>query len=154
MLGNCANGIAPSASRPASEMTTEMTRARRGRRMKTEEITSSPGGLGRDRARNLRRDGHPGANALLALNDDVLPLRDALLDDHEAFANRTQTNPSLFDAIVLADDEDVRSGLVDGHRRVRNDNHLVAGFLLDHDANGLALDQGGLRIGEDRAHDL
>ena len=38
MSGNCATGMTDSAMRPAIEMTMEMTKASRGRRMNTAEI--------------------------------------------------------------------------------------------------------------------
>src|ERR1700730_1211685 len=129
MSGNCATGIAPSASRPASEMTIEMTSASRGRWMKTDEITASPLALGWRCRSELRRDGHSGADTLLALNAHALAFRDDLLDHEEALAQGAEANPTLLDLVVLRNHEDIGPGLVDGDGRLRDDDHLAAGLL-------------------------
>ena len=71
MSGNCATGIAASAMRPASVMTIEMTKASRGRSMKTSEINVS--------ARRCRRsrvacDDLAGPHLVDAVDDDLLAL--------------------------------------------------------------------------------
>src|SRR6516164_10952723 len=100
MSGNCAIGIAASASSPASVMTKEMTRASRGRRMKSEEIMPLSRSFGRNRRHHLRRHRHSGTHSLLALNDDEIARRNPLLDDHEALAHGSQAHATQLDPIV------------------------------------------------------
>ena len=62
----------------------------------------------------LRRYGHARPDALLPLHDDALARLQALLDDGKAVAALPELYPALLDFIVLANDEHVRTGLVDG----------------------------------------
>src|ERR1044072_1842116 len=73
MSGNCATGRAVMASRPAMVMTVETTKASRGRRMNSDEsVMALPLGLSRVGWRQGRRHRHALADALLALDDDLL----------------------------------------------------------------------------------
>src|SRR5450432_795393 len=109
MSGNCATGSAKMAMIPASVMTIAMTKASRGRSTKMAEITSGSapgpgGGLGglarratRGAARRLAGDGDDLArpHLLHAVDDDLLALLDAALDDDVSLLRRPGGDPPL-----------------------------------------------------------
>ncbi len=124
MSGNCATGSAVMASRPAMVMTAETTKASRGRRMNSDEMVMALLlGLGRRRA---RRHGHAVADALLALDDDLLaflePFRhDQLAAAHDAGLDAAQRVPCAV-AYAAVD-------LVEGDRLLGYDLTAVCGWI-------------------------
>ena len=90
------------AIRPAMVMTMEMTKASRGRRMKTEERTiGSPcGWRGGPPRRELRADSHARPQPLLALHDHPIAFLQAVVDGIEAVALGADLDAPLLGLVV------------------------------------------------------
>src|SRR5476649_930600 len=122
MSGNCATGRTWSEITPAMTMTVEMTKASRGRRMKTDEIVM--GLLLCRRGRRVRRrHGHAGVDPLLALDDDLFARLEALADGDQAVAHDAGLDPPLLDDVLVAQHEQRGAALVDRDRRLRHGDH-------------------------------
>src|SRR6202030_3056852 len=108
----------------------------------------------RGRWRQLRRYGHPRADALLPLNHDALVRFQSFVDDREALSAGAEAQPALLDLVILANHKDVRPGLIDRDGGFWDHQDLVAALLLDDDANRLAAGENIVGIGEHRADRL
>src|SRR5260221_1828700 len=165
MSGNWATGIAEMAMSPARVMTIAMTKASRGRSTKMAEIMRSASRAGRALAgltggvnwRALR--GLPGdlndlarPYLLHAVDDDLLALLDAVLDDDVGALGRPGGDPALLDLVIGAHHQHVGAGLIDLQRRLRHDEARLLLALLDHDRDELPVDELALGIGQGRAH--
>src|SRR5579871_4674362 len=104
MSGNCATGIRVMAMSPASVMTMEMTKARRGRSMKIAEITGLV-----PAARRQHRDLHRlvGANLLDAVDDDAVTFLQTRGDDDIRPLVRPQGDPAELHFVRAIDDQDI-----------------------------------------------
>src|SRR3954469_8734147 len=135
MSGNCACGMAPIAMIPASVMMIEMTKARRGRSMKTlESIAHAPAGLegsgatrtaspGRTPARPL--DGLPPADPLQPLDDHPVATFQAVLDDDVGPLPLADLDAPLLDLALAVDGQHVGPDLVGQERRLRHHQGLL-----------------------------
>src|SRR5438034_5241712 len=118
MSGNCATGSRVIAMRPASVMTIEMTKASRGRSMKTSEITA----LGPLAGRQHRdRDGLSDARLLDPIDDDLLALLQPVGDDDIAPVLRPGRDPPHLDLVVGVYDQHERAGLIELQGGLRDD---------------------------------
>src|SRR5438876_7664778 len=108
MSGNCATGIAEMAMIPARVMTIAMTKARRGRSTKMADIMRSASSAGRDLAgltggvpRGLPGDLNDLArpHLLHTVDDDLIALLDAVLDDDVGALGRPGSDPALLDLV-------------------------------------------------------
>src|SRR5690242_4472674 len=114
MSGNWATGIALSAMSPASVMTIARTKASRGRSTKMAEIKGvSAADAGRSR---VDRDDLARPHLLHALDDDLLALLEAGLDDDVGPLVRPGGDPPLLGLVVGCDHHHVVAGLVDLQR--------------------------------------
>src|SRR5216683_8079624 len=115
MSGNCATGSAVIAISPAMVMTVETTKASRGRRMNSDEIVMGlllrRSGSGR---RHGCRHGHARPHPLLALDDDLLARLQPFGDGDHAVARHAGLDPALLGHVLVVDDIDVGTRLVDG----------------------------------------
>ena len=157
MSGNCASGIAKIAIRPASVITIETTKARRGRSMKTFEIIlaqlSRCGLCGSAGGRRFaRRHRHAGPHLLDALDDHPLARLQAVPDHRLRALRGAERDPPRLHLVVLADHQHVGAGLIDLERRLRHRQHRLGRARLDPDADELAVDQQALGIGQLGAH--
>src|SRR5260370_11273328 len=146
MSGNWATGIAEMAMSPARVMTIAMTRARRGRSTKMAGIMRSAPGAGLGLAglpwggrwrvsRGLPGDLHDlaGPHLLHAVDDDLLALLDAVLDDDVGALGRPGRDPALLDLVIGSHHQHVGAGLIDLQRRLRHDEARLLLALLDLD---------------------
>src|SRR4029453_18553130 len=142
MSGNCATGRAVMASRPAMVMTVETTTASRGRRMNSDEIVMALLlGLGGCCRRHGRRHRHAVADALLALDDALLASLKPLGHDQLAVAHDAALDAPQLNHVLVVDDEEIGTGLVERHRLLGHRHHGLRLALLEDDADGLAVGQ-------------
>src|SRR5271154_3728573 len=120
MSGNCATGIDAMAMMPASVMTMEMTKARRGRSTKMAEILASTSRAG-SHHRALHR--LPGPHLLHAVDDHLLAGLEAGVDHDVGVLVGTGGEAPHLHLVVVGDDQRVVAGLI----------HLQRG-LGDHQA--------------------
>src|SRR5260221_7618025 len=144
MSGNWAAGIAEMAMIPGRVMTIAMTKARRGRSTKMAEIMRSASAAGRGLA-GLPRGGRwrvarglPGdlndlarPHLLHTVDDDLIALLDAVLDDDVGALGRPGRDPPLLDLVVGAHDKHIVAGLINLQRRLRHDKARLLLALLD-----------------------
>src|SRR5713226_5783509 len=114
-------------------MTIEMTTANRGRSMKTLDNLSWT---------------HP----LNAFGNDELIRREPLADHNVHPARDIGLDASDLNLVVLVDDEDVRTGLIDLQRLLRHQQRALALALFGHDGDQLSVNQHAVGIGEHRSH--